>query len=212
MNLALFGATGMIGQRILQEALQRGHTVTAVVRDPARLAEMHPNLHVVTGDILDPQSVASAVAGQDAVISAYGPGHGDAATLPAVAHSLIAGLTAAGVVRLIVVGGAGSLEVAPGVTLVETPEFPAAWKGLALAHGEMLKVFQAEGGALEWTYFSPAAFIQPGERTGTFRLGGDQLVTDANGESKISAEDYAIALIDELEKPAHVRQRFTAAY
>ena len=144
--------------------------------------------------------------------SAYGPGHDDVAKLVTVAHVLIAGVTAAGVARLIVVGGAGSLEVAPGLKLVDTPEFPAAWKGLALAAGEALDVFRAEANALEWTYFSPAAFIQPGARTGTFRLGGDQLVTDANGESKISAEDYAIALIDELEQPAHIRQRFTAAY
>ncbi len=128
------------------------------------------------------------------------------------ARAQIAGLKAAGVKRLIVVGGAGSLEVAPGVQVVDTPEFPAAWKGIALAHRDALEVYRKEGGELEWTYFSPPALIEPGERTGKFRVGSDQLLVDGTGQSQISAEDYAIALLDEVETPRHVRKRFTAAY
>jgi len=212
MKIALFGASGTIGQRILDEALRRGHTVTALVRDPSRLTG-RGGLQVRAGNVLDPNSVASAVAGHDAVVSAFGPGAGqDPQTVVQAARALIAGLKAAGVKRLVVVGGAGSLEVAPGVQLVDSPRFPAAWKPVALAHRDALNVYRAEGGELDWTNFSPAALIQPGERTGKYRLGGDQLVTDAEGQSRISAEDYTVALLDELEKPRHVRQRFTAAY
>jgi uncharacterized protein len=146
-------------------------------------------------------------------MSAYGPrGDETAQTIVDAAHALIAGLKTAGVRRLVVVGGAGSLEVASGVHLVDTPEFPAAWKGVALAHRDALSVYRAEAGDLDWTYVNPAAFIAPGERTGTFRLGGDRLMTDAHGQSRVSAEDFAIALLDEVEHPRHVRQRFTVAY
>lgn len=212
MNIALFGATGTIGQRILHEALQRGHTVTAIVRDPARLTETHPNLRVTTGDILDAASIATTVVGQDAVISSYGPREGEAGGVVEVAHTLIAGLAQAGVKRLVVVGGAGSLEVAPGEQLVDQPYFPAAWKAIALAARDARDVYRNEAGALDWSYFSPAAFIQPGERTGTFRLGTTQLVTDAEGNSRISAEDFALALLDEIEKPQFIQQQFTIGY
>jgi putative NADH-flavin reductase len=213
MKLALFGASGTIGQRIVREALRRGHTVTAIVRDPARLTEQHAHLTAVMGNILNPESVAAAVAGHEAVLSAYGPSGGEGAeTIAEAAHSLVAGLKQAGVTRLVVVGGAGSLEVAPGLTLADTPQFPAAWKPIAQAHAEALDIYRKEGTDLEWSYLSPAALIQPGERTGTFRLGGDQLLTDAEGQSRISAEDYAIAFLDEVEDPRHIRQRFTMAY
>src|SRR5262249_44561989 len=158
------------------------------------------------------QSVAAAVAGQDTVISAFGP-RGEAPQQVAdAARALVAGLKQAGVKRVLVVGGAGSLEVAPGVQLVDTPMFPAAWKDLALAHRDALNVYRTEAGELDWTYLSPPALIEPGERTGRFRLGGDQLLVDAQGQSRVSAEDYAIALLDELGSPRHVRQRFTVAY
>ena len=120
------------------------------------------------------------------------------------------GLAQARVDRLVVVGGAGSLEVAPGVQLVDTPEFPAAWKGIALAHRDALAVYR--GAALDWTYISPAALIGPGERTGQYRTGTDQLLTDKEGESRISVEDFAVAFVDEIENQRFARQRMTVAY
>jgi uncharacterized protein len=218
-NIALFGTTGMIGQRILNEALSRGHTVTAIARDPSKISEKRPNLTVATGDILKPESVAAAAAGHDVVVSSYGPRDGDPQQLVTAARSLIEGVAAANrkagkSIRLIMVGGAASLEVAPGVILLDAPNFPAAWKGIASAHRDALHVLRAEAGksGVDWTYFSPAAFIQPGERTGKYRTGTDQLVADAKGESRISAEDYAVALLDEIEKPKFIGRRFTAAY
>src|SRR5262249_3385479 len=125
--------------------------------------------------------------------------------------SILAAVKQAGVPRLLMVGGAGSLEVAPGVQVVDSPDFPAQWKGSALGARDTLNKLRDEP-ALDWTLLSPAALIAPGERTGKFRIGGDQLMTDANGDSKISVSDYAVAMIDELERPAHSRQRFSVAY
>jgi len=210
MKLALIGATGTIGQRILREALDRGHQVTAIVRNPSRLTQQNSNLRVVTADIFNPESVAKAVAGQNAVISAYGAPHGQDQLLSDVARSLVQGVKQAGVQRLLVVGGAGSLEVAPGVLLMDTPEFQPAWKPNARAQRDALNVYRNSD--LDWTYLSPAALIQPGERTGNYRTGNEQLVVDSEGNSRISAEDYAIAMLDEVEHPKHPRQRFTVAY
>ena len=212
MKIALFGASGMIGQRILNEAVSRGHNVTAIVRNPSKVDTTSPAVTALAGNILDPKDVAATVAGHDAVVSAYGPSHDTPETVIDSVRSLAGGLQEANVRRLVVVGGAGSLEVAPGVQLVDTPEFPAAWKAVALAHRDALAALKADGGNLDWTYVSPAAFIQPGERTGSFRVGGTQLLTDAEGNSKISAEDFAIAIIDELENRAHVQEQITAAY
>jgi putative NADH-flavin reductase/pimeloyl-ACP methyl ester carboxylesterase len=210
MKIALFGAGGHIGRRILEEALSRGHQITAVVRDSTRLSLSHERLNFVTGDVLDPASVATAVAGQDVVISAVGPGPNSSPQMVVdAARSLIGGLTRAGVRRLMVVGGAGSLEVAPGVQLVDTPEFPAAWRAIALAHREALEVYRSAD--LDWTYLSPPTFIEPGRRTGRYRLGSDQLLTNEQGESRISMEDYAVALLDEGESPQFVRRRMTVA-
>ena len=205
----------MIGQRILNEALTRGHHVTAIVRDKSRVSVKHSNLGVQLGDALDSESVASAAAGQDVLVSAYGTGKGDPQLLIKAAHALITGVSAASKktgrdIRLIVVGGAGSLEVAPGVRLIDTPEFPAAWKPAAGAACDALALYRKA--PVNWTFFSPAAFIQPGTRTGKYRTGTDNLVADAKGESRISAEDYAVALVDEIEKPRFERKRFTAAY
>ncbi|MFY9690322.1 MAG: NAD(P)-dependent oxidoreductase [Candidatus Acidiferrales bacterium] len=218
-NIALYGATGMIGQRILREALSRGHQVTAIVRNVAKVPTDKPGLTAKPGDVLKPESVAVAIKGNEVVVSAYGPGAGDPQQAVQAARSLIEGVGAANQnsgkrIRIIMVGGAASLEVAPGMILLDTPSFPAAWKGIASAHRDALEVLRKEGTAagIDWTYFSPAAFIQPGERTGKFRLGADQLVTDAKGESRISAEDYAVAVVDEIEKPQFIGKRFTAAY
>lgn len=212
MNIALFGATGMVGQRLLTEALQRDHHVTVIVRDPARFTIAHQNLKVVPGDASDPDSVAKAVAGNDVVISALGPSPKDApGSLVQLTRSLIDGVRRAGVKRLIAVGGAGTLEVAPGVQLMNTPEFPVNWKDIALAHRDALEVYKTVEN-LNWTNVSPAAFIAPGQRTGSYRTGTDKLIKDDKGESHISAEDFAIALLDEVERPRFQRQRFCVAY
>lgn len=210
MKIALLGATGTIGQRILQEALTRGYQVTAIVRDPARVSQSHANLRVTTGDIFNPQSLASAASGHDVVISAFGPQHDQSEALVEATRALVEGVKLAGVSRLVMVGGAGSLEVASGVQLVDTPAFPEAWRPIAIAHRDALAVLRTAD--LDWTSLSPAAMIMPGERTGSFRTGGEQLLADEKGESRISAEDYAIALIDEVENPRHIHARFTVAY
>jgi uncharacterized protein len=211
MDIVVFGGSGMIGQRVSREALNRGHRVTAVVRNPSQFPFTHPNLTVKAGNIFNPDEVAQLVAGHDAVVNATRqPADVPGQTYSDAARALIEGLTRAGVPRLIVVGGAGSLEVAPGLQLVDTPNFPPAWRPGALAMRDALGVYRNAN--LDWTYFSPAGLIAPGERTGHYRTGTDQLVTDENGESRISAEDYAVALVDELENPHFIRRRFTAAY
>lgn len=210
MKIALIGASGMIGQRIAAEALARGHEVTALVRNPAKIAPQ-PGLTAREADVTVADSIPGLVAGHDAVIAAYNTGANDPALYSQVAHNLIAGLKAAGVPRLLVVGGTGSLEVAPGVQFVDTPEFPDAWRAGASGLRDALNVYRQEQ-ELEWTFLCPAGLIQPGERSGKFRVGGDQVLVDAEGNSRISAEDYAVAMIDELENPQHTRRRFTVAY
>ncbi|MBI1257560.1 MAG: NAD(P)H-binding protein [Chloroflexi bacterium] len=209
MKIVLYGATGMIGSSILREALSRGHEVTAVARDTSKLTPAD-HMTAVKGDVLDTAGVAATVKGHDAVISAINAPPEDPQVFVRAAQSLIAGLTQAGVKRLISVGGAGSLEVAPGVKLFDTPEFPDLWRPGAKALGGALEVYRTAD--LDWTFISPAGIIAPGERTGKFRVGGDQLLTDVNGESKISVDDYAIGLVDELEQAKHLRQRITLAY
>ena len=208
MKVVLYGASGMVGSRILRELIARGHDVTAVVRKPADVSE--PEATVLQGDVFDENSVFTTAKGMDAAISAYGPGHARPAVLPQAARTLLGGLQKAGVRRFLMLGGAGSLEVAPGVRLVDTPTFLAEWKPIALAHAGALAELRASN--LDWTSVSPSALMQPGQRTGTFRLGQDSLLTDSHGESKISAEDFAMAVVDELEKPRHIRQRFTVGY
>jgi len=210
MNVVLYGVTGMIGSRILTELISRGHKVTVVARDPAKIPSA-PNSTVLKGDVLDAESVASTAKGADAVISAYGPGPDKPQPLMEEStRALIAGLKKAGVRRFLMVGGAGSLLVAPGIDLIDSGHIPEEWRAIAVAHRDALAILKSSD--LDWTSVSPAAFIQPGERTGKFRLGDDSLVVDEQGNSKISAEDYAVALVDELEQPKHTRQRFTLAY
>ncbi|MFL9871486.1 NAD(P)-dependent oxidoreductase [Paraburkholderia megapolitana] len=211
LKIALFGATGMIGSRIALEAARRGHTVTALARNPERVPNGVANLHAAKADVLDAASVTAAARGHDVVASAYSPPHGDAATLVVATRALIEGVRAAGVKRLAVVGGAGSLEVAPGKQLVDSDGFPEVYKAVALAHRDALGVYRGATD-LDWTFFSPAAVIAPGERTGTYRTGAGTLIVDANGDSKISAEDYAAAFVDELEQGRFIRQIATVAY
>ncbi len=211
MKIALFGASGMIGTRLVTEALSRGHEVTAIVRNPERIEKLHDNLTVEAGDAAEAAQVARLTKGHDVIISSVAPDFQKPETFPPIAQSLIDGAKSAEVKRLIFVGGAGSLEVAPGVQVVDTPAIPDEWKPAVFAQRDALGIFRAEK-ELEWTYFSPAGVIAPGERTGEFRLGGEQLIVREDGQSHISCEDYAIALLDELENPQHIRQRFTIGY
>ena len=203
MKVALIGATGFIGQYILNEAVARKHLVTALVRDTTKVAPAE-NVKAQQLQINDSKAVSAALAGHDAAIISL---HHEGLNL----HALVDAVKASGVPRLLVVGGAGSLEVAPGVQVVDTPDFPAEWKATALAAREFLNILRGEKN-LDWTYLSPSAFIEPGERTGKFRLGTEQLLLDEKGESRISNQDYAVALIDELENPTHSQSRFTVGY
>ncbi len=213
MKLALMGATGFVGSAILKEALDRGHEVTAVARHPETL-QPHANLHAHKADMYNVDELSPVLAGHEAVISAFSPDKTD----PDIRdkhvqgiRTLMAAMKRAAIKRLLVVGGAGSLAVKPGVRLIETPGFPEQWKGTALATADVLQLLRHEHD-LEWTCVSPSAMLQPGTRTGQFRLGTDQLLQNANGESLISLEDYAMAMMDEVEKPRHVRQRITVGY
>jgi uncharacterized protein len=210
MKIVLFGASGMIGSRILDEALSRQHEVTAVVRDPSRIQTTHSHLTVVQGDALDRASVAQVAAGHDVVISAISPGQENPQMVIDAAHSLIDGLQQAGVQRLLIVGGAGCLEVAPGVQLVDAPGFPEQLRGIAEAHRDALGVYQESN--LDWTFVSPPMIIEPGERLGRYRAGTNQLLRDESGQSRISTDDYAIAVLDEVERPQNVRRQMTVAY
>ena len=207
--MVLYGGTGKAGSRILSELLSRGHQLKAVVRDAAKLPQS-PGLAVETGDLSDVDAITRAIKGADAVVSAYAPPMDAVEELVAVTKHLADAVKAAGVPRLLMVGGAGSLEVTPGVQLVDTPALPEAWKPIALAHRGALQLLKSSD--TNWTYLSPGAFFEPGERTGEFRLGKDNLIVDEKGDSRISMEDYAIALVDELEKPEHICQRFSVGY
>ena len=203
MKVTLIGASGHVGSRLLTELLNRGHSVTGIVRDTTKLTS-RPGLVLKAGDATQPAQLAPLLAGHDVVISATRFQSSDP-------NALIAAVKQAGVHRLMVVGGAASLEVAPGQVLFDAPGFPEAYKAEAAAGRCALDTLRAEKD-LDWTFLSPSAEFAPGERTGRFRLGGDQLLSDANGKSWISMEDYAIAFADELEMPKHSRQRFTVGY
>ena len=208
MNVVLYGATGKSGSRILTELLLRGHDVTAVARNPMGFPA---HVKSVKDDLSDVNKIVEVITGADAVVSAYAPPPDDTDQLLPVTERLIEAVRKAGKnTRLIVVGGAGSLEVAPGVTILTSGQIPAAWVSIATSHEKALRTLKNSD--INWTYFSPAGFFEPGQRTGKFRLGTDQLISDAQGNSRISLEDYAIALVDELEKPAHQRARFTIGY
>ncbi|HYO07917.1 MAG TPA: NAD(P)H-binding protein [Tepidisphaeraceae bacterium] len=211
MKMLLIGATGMIGQRVLAEALRRGHTVTAVARDTSKLTGQGPNVAARQADLTDTKAVAALVPGHDVVVSAFGPPRGREGLVVDAARTLVGAVAAAKPSpRLIVVAGAGILEVAPGVRLIDAPVFPADLKPIAQAHIDAYPVYESSG--VDWTFFAPPALIQPGERTGKYRSGADQLIADAAGNSAISAEDYAVALLDEIEAPKFRRRRMTAAY
>ncbi|MES2913360.1 MAG: NAD(P)-dependent oxidoreductase [Pseudomonadota bacterium] len=213
MKIALIGATGFTGAPVLAELLSRGHQVTALARTPEKL-QAQKGLNVVKADVLDEKQVAAAVAGHDAVISAYNPGW----TEPKIhdiflqgSHAILQGIKQAGVKRVLVIGGAGSLYVAPGLQLVDTPQFPAEYKQGALAARELLNRIEKET-TLDWTLISPPIGLAPGERTGKYRVGANDLLPGkGDAPAGISVADLAVAIVDEIEKPQHIKKRFTAA-
>ncbi|MFF1375742.1 NAD(P)-dependent oxidoreductase [Streptomyces sp. NPDC058308] len=214
MRITVFGAAGNTGSRIVTEALSRGHEVTAVVRDAARFTELHPDAEHRTGDAANPYEVRELSAGQDLVVNATRPAPGREGDHATVSASLLAGLAGTGI-RLLVVGGAGSLTVpgTEGVLAIDDPRYvPAAWRHIAEASNAQYDVVRTAESDVDWTYVSPAALFEPGIRTGKFRLAKDELLVDADGNSAISMEDFAIALLDEAERPAHHRARFTVGY
>ncbi|WFU15001.1 NAD(P)-dependent oxidoreductase [Bradyrhizobium sp. CB3481] len=203
MKIAVIGASGNAGSRISAELVRRGHSVTAIVRNPEKVAA-EAGVTPVKGDVADQAGLARLLAGHDAAISSV-------RFLASDPLKLIAAARESKVGRYLVVGGAGSLDVAPGVRLVTTPGFPVAYKAEAEAGAAFLDLLRAEK-ELNWTFLSPSALFVAGERTGKFRIGTDQLLTAADGKSSISFEDFAVALADEIERPAHIRQRFTVGY
>jgi len=209
MKVAIIGASGFIGSAILNEALSRGHDITAIVRNPEKVTVSEPRLNVKKGDVIKEEELISLLKGNEAVISAYSAN--DSSTYVKAITAIINATKKAGITRLLAVSGAGSLEVKPGVQLLDTPEFPAEWKGGATATRDAFDVIK-QVTDLDWSVLSPAMVIEPGPRTGVFRLGKDQVLFNDKGESKISTADFAVALLDELERPAHIKQRFTLAY
>ena len=216
MRIVVFGATGNVGQRVAREALRRGHEVVGVVRDPAAVQPPDPRVKLVKGDATDAESVAQAARGADAVVSAISPrpnARGLAAPrLVDNTRALLAGLRKADVRRVLYVGGASSLEVAPGKQLLDQPGFPEMYRAEALDGREALGIWRSEGAGLDWTYLSPAIEIGPGERTGRYRTTLEQMLFDEKGKSFISFEDYAVAVLDELEQNRNVGRRFGVAY
>ncbi|HEO8935230.1 TPA: NAD(P)-dependent oxidoreductase [Serratia marcescens] len=213
MKVAIIGATGFVGRRVVDEALARGIQVTAIARQKKELPE-HANLTVALGDVADTAWLAGQLRSQDAVISAYNPGWGEDNLYEKTtrgAQQILTAVEQAGVKRLLVVGGAGSLEVAPGVELVDTPQFPKNIRPGAQAVRDLRNKLRNES-ALDWTYLSPAALLEPGKRTGQFRLGTTQLLMNGEAPANISVEDLAVAIVDEIEKPQFIRAQFTAAY
>jgi len=202
-NIAIIGATGRAGSQLLEEALRRGHSVLAIARDPSAL-HGRSGVTVQALDVNDSAALQKAVVGVDAVLSA-------AHFSTIEPHAIIEPVKRAGVKRLLVVGGAGSLLLPSGHRVIDSPDFPEAYKAEASAGGRFLEVLRQEQN-LDWTFLSPSAEFVEGERTGHYTLGKDHLLIGADGKSWITFADFAIAMIDELEKPAHSRQRFTVGY
>ena len=209
MNITILGATGWIGSHIMAQAKTNGHNVTAVVRDADKVTD---GTAVEEFDLQSQNDIAEVLTNADVVIASIGGrAAGNHELVAQTAKRLLTALSGSST-RLLWVGGAGSLEVAPGVTLVSSPDFPAEYKDEALAQGEALSVFKATNTTTQWTFVSPAAVIYPGESEGPYRIGGDAFFTNEQGESKISVTDYAIAMLDEVQNAAHINQRMSVAY
>ncbi|WP_306361274.1 NAD(P)-dependent oxidoreductase [Nocardia sp. CC227C] len=232
MFIGVIGATGNIGQRVVSEALMRGHHVQAFSRDASHRRSTHPNLTWASLDVFDSDAVAARLPGLDILVSCYQPGNAardfddtvarsiaDPTVYATVARSLLRALDTHPRTRLLTVGGAGSLETAPGRVAADDERLgelltdlglPAAYAEAVRGHRDALDVLRTSN--RRWTYFSPADLIEPGQRTGRFRIGTDQPVVAADGTSRISMEDAAVALLDEIELPRFVQRRFTVGY
>jgi uncharacterized protein len=213
MKIVLLGATGFVGSALLAEALDRGHMVTAIARHPDKVAPRE-RLIVKAGDVYDAPALATLISGHEAPISAFNPGWKNPRLYDDQVRgtaAIIAAVKQAGIRRILWVGGAGGLEVKPGVRVVDDPSLPDWIKPGSLATINALEQLRSEP-TLDWSFLAPSAELHPGQRTGHFRLGGDELLVDASGKSHISLEDFAVAMIDELDHPSHLRQRFTVGY
>lgn len=215
MKIVVFGGTGNVGRRIVHEAVNRGHEVQVVARKPGAKPDWDVQVTVDQGDITDPKSVTEHVQGADAVVNAISPrqdGDLPASSLIDAAESLIEGLKGANVKRVVIVGGAGTLEAEPGVDLVDMPNYPKGYRSESIQQRKALNTYRSKAEDLEWTYVAPAATFTPGDRTGEYRTTEDALLKDDTGRSRISYEDFAVAVLDEIENPRHVRGRIGVAY
>ena len=214
-NVVLIGASGFVGTAILNELLNRGHKVTAIVRDPAKVTASNPNLKVIQADVTDTDVLIEASKGKDAVISAYNPGWKNPNIYEETLKNyplIVDSVKKAGVERLLIVGGAGTLFYAPGKMVMDADDVPAKLLPGIKSLGEFYLNTLRKENDIDWIFLSPAANMAPGERTGKFRIGKDDLVVDVNGDSNISVEDYAVAMVDELEQKKHQKERFTIGY
>jgi len=214
-EIVLIGASGFVGSAILNEALDRGNKVTAVVRHPEKITKVHKNLVVKQGDVSFSDTVTDMSKGADAVISAYNPGWQNpdiAEETTRVYRAILNGVKQAGVMRFLVVGGAASLFISPGKRFMDAGLMPESFLPAVRALAEVYLIDLMAEKSIDWVFFSPAGMLVPGLRTGKFRLGKNDLIVNETGESKISVQDYAVAMIDELEKPSHHRERFTIGY
>lgn len=214
-NVALIGASGFVGNAILHELLTRGHKVTAIVRNPQKIDVENPNLAVIKADVSDTNGLINACKGKDAVISAYNPGWTNPHIYEETLRNyplILDAVKQSGAKRLLCVGGAGTLFCAPGLRVVDSGVIPEAIMGGVRSLGEFYLNTLMNEKDIDWVFFSPAGTLEPGQRTGKFRLGKDDLIVDENGNSHISVEDYAVAMVDELEKPKHHYERFTIGY
>jgi hypothetical protein len=220
LKIMVYGATGRVGSRVVNEALNRGHDVTAVSRDPTQIRQKHARLMTAKGDILDRESVAKLISGQEVVVVSVRGSVGGSKDPEDTVHRMAAGILVdvlrdMGDVgpRLIFVGGAGSLEVEPGVLYADNlPKLMPRFIRQEIDGHLLTLEFLRAADDVKWTYISPARKFKPGKRTGAYRIGGDQMLLDEKGKSRISMEDYAVALIDEAENATHVGERFSVAY
>lgn len=214
-NVVLIGASGFVGTAILEELLNRGYCVTAVVRNPEKMTTRNANLSVVKADVSDVNTLAAVCKGKDAVISAYNPGWANPDIYEETLKNyplILEAVRKSGVKRLLCVGGAGTLFCAPGIRVVDSGAIPAEFMGGAKSLGEFYLNTLCNEKEIDWVFFSPAGSLEPGKRTGKFRLGKDDLIVDETGKSHISVGDYALAMVDELEQANHHRERFTIGY
>lgn len=214
-NVLLIGGSGFVGSAILKELLERGYQVTTLVRNPDKITIKSPDLTIVKGDVTDFDEIKKLAEGKDAVISAYNPGWNNPNIYEDTLKNyprIVDAVKAAGVKRILIVGGAGTLFVAPGVRVMDTGVIPEAIMGGVKSLGEFYLNTLIPENEIDWVFFSPAGEIAPGEKTGKYRLGKDDLIVDEHGKSRISTGDYAAAMVDELEKPSRHKERFTIGY